>query len=486
MQKIQSRSVLQWIAQTVVMVGVIFVLLLGVSVCAYKYRLEVIPYIILSAAAILVCVAIARQAERIGRWAFLAVGVLALSSRLFMLAVWNILPQNDFLTTYEIALHLSRVSVSQWASVLTEVGQLYQDYWCVHMPFILLETLILKMSGGAYAGIQFVFAVFSAGTCVLTAMLGERLFGRRTGILAGLLLIFQPTALFFTSVLSNQHMAAFFCVLGLYLLIAKPLRTEWGNAVTAGTALAFSQLMRPEMYVTLAAVACYEIYMLLALRGKSRSEKFISIKKAVIRLVGIFFIFFAILLLCNTALRETGMIRGSMFEGNFSYKLAVGLNEESQGEWNASDADVCNDSEELNRRIRERLQSPGKAALLMVRKEGALLGSYDYGWCAAGKSGYVAERFFPLVSEAYMLLVLLCAVIFGICSFKRGGNEQILLWLFLFAFFGVFALIEVQNRYNYLFLPALCVMASGIITLQKMISKNSIIDRVCGNVRKKV
>ncbi len=488
MRTLQTKSVLQRIAQTITVAGVIFVLLLGAGVCAFKYGTAGLPYIFLSAMVIFLCACGAWFSKYLGRWRFVVIGALALFSRMIMLAVWNLPPQNDFLTTYEIALQLSVSPMSQWRDVMAGIGQLYRDYWGVHMPFILCESGILKLFGGHYAAIQIVFAVFSAGSCVLAAMLGEKVFGRRAGFLAGLLLIFQPTALFFTSVLSNQHMAVFFCLLGLYFAVSKPLKSGLANAALVGGTLACSQLARPEMYVTLIAVACYEIYEVLTLWKQNHTERIALIKTAAIRIVGIFFIFFAILLLCNAVLKGTGMIRGSMLEGNFSYKLAVGLNAESQGEWNASDAEACNNAEELNRRIRERIQRPGDVVALVIRKEGALLGSYDYGWCTDGKQGYTAERFFPFMSEAYMLLILLCAVAVCICGFRNGRKEQMLLQLFLFGFFLIFALIEVQNRYNYLFLPVLCILAGGMFAAfyKKFSDKNAITDRVVENNKKKV
>lgn len=487
-QEIQSKAILQRLVQGITAAGVVFALLLGTCVCAFKYQAAGIPYIFLSMGIVFVCVCAAYFMERLGAWSLAVVGVIALGSRLLMLAVWNLPPQNDFLTTYEIALRLSEVSFWQWGSVLSDIGQLYRDYWCVHMPFILSETAVLKIFGGGYVSIQIVFAFFSAGSCVLTALLGEKVFGKRIGILAGLLYIFQPTALFFTSVLSNQHMAVFFCLFGLYFIVAKPLKSRAANSILAGTALAFSQLARPEMYVVLVAVACYEIYVVLTVWRNDNTKIVALIKTAVLKMASMFFIFFAILLLCNVVLTGTGLIKGSMFEGNFSYKIAVGMNAESQGEWNASDAEVCNDSEELNRRIRERLQQPGKLAALVLKKEGVLLGSYDYGWCTEGKSGYIAEKFFPLMSEAYMLLILLCAIAACIYGFKSNPKEQMLLELFLFGFFLIFALIEVQNRYNFLFLPALCILASGnfVLFYKKVLEKNVFIDRVSGKFAKKV
>lgn len=459
MQTIRMENKLQRFLQSITLLGVMLVLLMGAGVCLLKYGGKTVPYLLLCAAVLAVVGAVVWLTGT-RKWPGLVlVAALALFTRLGMVLLWNLAPQNDFLSTYEIALRLAKVPFSQWTAVMAEWGELYREYWCVHVPFIVSEALIMKCFGASYYSIQIVFALFSAGTCVLSYCIAEKLFGRSAGTAAGLLCVLTPTSLFFTSVLSNQHMATFFCALALYAELCRPFRRQIYNGILTGTLLFFSQLARPEMYVGLAAVVCYEVYLIIAGWKKKKGGRLITC--ALQRTAGMLAAFFVLLLAVDFLLQGSGMIRGSMLEGNLSYKVAVGLNQESQGEWNASDAEVSNDTQELSRRIAERLSSPADVGKLMLKKEGALFGGYDYGWCTDGKSGRIADQFFPLVSEAYMALVLLLCAAACVRGFLRESKGEMLLWLFLLGYILIFAVIEVQNRYNYLFLFVFSILAAN-------------------------
>ncbi len=67
----------------------------------------------------------------------------------------------------------------------------------------------------------------------------------------------NPAALYVTPVLTNQHIAATFCLRAVGLLFVRLLACGWYNTFWGGAAWATSNLLRPELVVLVLAMACY-------------------------------------------------------------------------------------------------------------------------------------------------------------------------------------------------------------------------------------
>ena len=95
-------------------------------------------------------------------------------------------------------------------------------------PYVL--ALIYAVAGSATLTTRLVHAVLSAGSCALLADAGWRVFSRRTGIAAGLMLATYPPAIFLDSVLQKSALDLFFLCLALWLigrLLSSPRRSTW-------------------------------------------------------------------------------------------------------------------------------------------------------------------------------------------------------------------------------------------------------------------
>jgi Flp pilus assembly protein TadD/4-amino-4-deoxy-L-arabinose transferase-like glycosyltransferase len=121
----------------------------------------------------------------------------------------------------------------------------------VFYPYVL--AALYKLCGPSLLAVKIVQLVLGSVTCVLTFRLGRRLFGRRAGLAAGLLVVFNGPLIFFEAEILSVGWAAFWSVVLVTLLLDC---AETGGRWTFGTlgfCGALSVLTRPTFLPFLAA-----------------------------------------------------------------------------------------------------------------------------------------------------------------------------------------------------------------------------------------
>ncbi len=407
--------------------------------------------------------AVSKTKQHFGFW-LVVIFAAALGARLVMLQLWPIEPISDFKDTYRVAEGLASVPPSAMPALMQQEFGYYYSTWSVHIVFILLKAAIIKIFGAGYFPIQVVFNLFGAWSCVMAALIAKSLYGRRAGILAGMVMAFLPLNLLFCGILSNQHVATSLFLTGIYFLIANPCRKlHHGKLLNVGLAAIFlclSQLIRPEMLVFLLAVACYWIYTEL-IHKQSWSAVKEEIKQFVLKSIVFFGVYFVILYSVNGILLHSGLIGSPITDSNIPYKIATGLNQESKGLWNEQDAANMENDAALKAAIAERTQDIPQVIRLMGEKLAYQFGTYDYSWCVIGETGeFVSHWYRPLTTDIMLVFLLLILLEIASAAFTKD-RRTLLLYITLIGYFLVFAVIEVQNRYNYGFIPIFLILASG-------------------------
>ena len=388
--------------------------------------------------------------------------IAAFVSRLIMLSTWPIEPSSDFKDTYEAALALADADLSEVSTIMKNNFEFYYTTWSVHMPFILLERAIIKVFGKGYYPIQIFFNIFSALSCVITASIAKSLYGRRAGIIAGIVMAFLPLSLMYSAVLSNQHMATFFFLLAMYILIERPMGHRLVNVALASLSTVVSQLIRPEMPVFLIAVVCYFVYKyILGVRNMRKLKA--AQKKLAGYLVMFLGIYVALTFLTGLMMNEAGFIANKTTQSNYKYKIATGLDAQSGGQWTEFDASCVDDEAMLDKLISERTEDKIGVAVLAVKKIMYQYGTYNYPWCIEGKSGDFVDKWYEPLTNAVMLVILLLCLFKIIMSIFNKSRRELLPLIALLGYFMVFMLLEVQNRYNYLAIPLFVIFASGAL-----------------------
>jgi tetratricopeptide (TPR) repeat protein len=116
----------------------------------------------------------------------------------------------------------------EWAQRIAGGEWLGHDVFYQAPLYPYLLGVIYAVAGRHLLLVRIVQALIGSGSCALLALAGARLFSRRTGIIAGLMLALYAPAIFFDGLLQKSVLDVFFVCLALWLLS----RTE----ETAGTA----------------------------------------------------------------------------------------------------------------------------------------------------------------------------------------------------------------------------------------------------------
>ena len=389
-------------------------------------------------------------------YAPLLIFITALILRLICLKYWTINPLSDAKQGLEFSMQLANAKISDWNIVFSQ-SDYYYNVWPMHSPHKIYQTLALFMFGKNIYSIQLLNVMFSALSCVFTYLIAKALFSEKAGLTAGFLMVFNPTALLFSALLVNQHPSTTFCLAALFVYLKKPCKSHWLNIIISALLLTISQLLRPEMYIVLIAIFCYEIY--LAAMENLDYRKILGFLAYCV-------VFFLLLLAVDKALMSAGWINNSILNSNLKYKIAVGQNQATEGRFLDSDYPLAGDEEALDRLLIERLSPPKETLILMYKKLLFQFSSYNYWWLQADKGGnlrqYILNNAFDPVLQSYMMIIMLFALLNTI--FKRNKKENALLHIIFIGFLISFALMEVQQRYAYLFVYIFTIWGSNFMS----------------------
>lgn len=128
---------------------------------------------------------------------------------------------------------------------LAEEGRLDETFlWqSTFYPFFL--SAVYKVAGASVLAAKIVQILLAGITCLLTVRLGRRLFGYAAGLVAGLIVAFSGTSIFFDVQLLATGWAAFWCVVLATLAVDLADRPRVRTGLLLGSAAALAILTRP-------------------------------------------------------------------------------------------------------------------------------------------------------------------------------------------------------------------------------------------------
>ncbi len=393
-----------------------------------------------------------------------AIFVMAFVARLIFIKIWPITPLSDCEMAYRLSEQMNATALSKWHELFA-ANPYYYDVWPMHVPFVIFQTLCIKLFGSSIFSIQLVNMFFSALTCVFVAICAEGLSNsKRVGIVAGLLMAFHVTTLFMACFLVNQHVSTCFFMAALCFVIKKPFRSGLVNDLMAGVLLAIGHLMRPEMYIVVIAVLCMVVYEVIRLYAQQEEQKKRAVKRVLAQGFCFLLTFFVVILVIDSLLLGLRWIDSSITESKLEYKLMIGLNQETEGRFQDVDYPLAANDLAVKEVLAERISGPADTATLMMKKLCFQFSSYNYWWLQADKGGtlrqYVINNIFEPLTQGYMFLILGLAFVAVIRMRKSADPRLSLLYIIYIGFLCAFALMEVQQRYAYITIPIAIVLAS--------------------------
>lgn len=372
--------------------------------------------------------------------------LIAFILRMLALILWNLPQTSDFKLNYELSELISTVPMGYWGRFVHEMNIQYTGVWSAHMPFIIYQSLALKL--GANLGLLNAF--YGTVTALLTAYAAKNIFGKKAFVVALLIMTLNPLEILYTPVLTNQHISTMLFTAAIWIL-SRSGGKKITDCIISALLVGMSQIFRPEMYVVVIGIVLYYIVLYFVRKDK----------KAPLRAVIFVGVFAILLLLTDCIFRSVGLISGHIFSGNMGYKLCVGLNVEAGGGWNENDIKLMTDSALIIPTLKERL-SNGGIIQLMLQKVLYQFGSYVYPWILdmtsnPDFSSIVCRR----AVSAYMIIISLFASI-NLFTDKKNRMNMFPLFIIILGYMAAYSLIEVQARYNYVVIPLLTILGSDL------------------------
>lgn len=376
---------------------------------------------------------------------------------------------SDFKTLFDISEDLLDGS-------LNESNQNYLNTWPYQTPFVLYQTLLLKICNSE-TFLKIFNAIINVCISLLIYNISKKVSDKRSAQIVTILYLFFINKILYGNILTNQFPQILFLLLGLNIFLSDKLQNEKIKISFFAICAGISNLFRPEGIIILLSFICYELYKLI------KEKKYINTIINVLLFVFIYLIISkgTMLLLNKTLIKESNDI-------GILYKIVLGLDIDSGGKWspdgfnklfsfNNRDNLISYEKEQIIKSI-----SDIRIFRLFMLKINTFWNHLDMTWTLnylQNKNnvlGLTYSTFYEVLSN-YDSTIWLIIILFSIIGFKEKNNKSILLNIIIIANFAVYLLIEVQGRYSVFSRILLFILASkGIKELLKRNKLYNIVD----------
>ena len=423
------------------------VLLLLAAACIGREAGAVKPlYTLAMLAGLLLLTLLVRVTKAGPRWAWLALLLAgAVGLRAAFALGWTVLPHEELLAQWNLALELSRAAPAEWPALTAAAG--FDGPLGLGLAQAVYESLLIRIFGPGLLPVQLVNALWGGLSCLLAALVGERLTGSRvSGLLAGAVTAFCPTLLFSAGALTAAPLYTALLLAGVWLLLCRPFAASWANHALAGAAWGAGQALCPGLPVPLMGAAAW---LAFTLPGRRRD------KSLLLRLAALAAGFLALWLALGGL---TGTLTGqNVLSARLGEQWAVGADPAAQGQYAWA-----------VRSGAEAAPEGGVPSLsLMAEKVRLTFTSFDHRWARLDGGTAAREQIIHTVMhpalQSYMLFVLLLAAGGTLALLKKGRRQALLLPALLLAGAGTAALLAADPAANGWIIPllALCAAPAG-------------------------
>ncbi|MDD3414627.1 MAG: glycosyltransferase family 39 protein [Lachnospiraceae bacterium] len=208
------------------------------------------------------------------------------------------------------------------------------------IPVALYEALFIKLFGtAAVMSLKIANIFFMTGSVALVMAIADKMFGKKAGMICGLMYAIYPAPIMLTSVLTSQHQEVFFFLLAVYFLLAFKSKIKYLSYVLAGISITLSQFFRPEGIIFFAVVVACIIWKLIASIyefRKSRDEKkrdvlVKEIKNLIIASALIFGVYFVLYSGMNLVVKCSGLNDEGLVNYIPETKFLMGMDADTNG-----------------------------------------------------------------------------------------------------------------------------------------------------------
>lgn len=347
----------------------------------------------------------------------------------------------------------------------------YFQTWAGQTGQVIFQGLLLKIWNSVFF-LKLVNCFAAAGIHVLIYLTARNFFSEKSSRAVAVLYCFAIFPATMTTVLTNQHVAAFLTYLAMYLIISKKASSVkcWIKYPIAALLLAVSNMIRPDALVILVAVIVYCIFGIL----KKLSLK--NLKHYAARLALFMGTYMIVGSLLSGAVAWSGVNANGLSTDNqgMLIKFVFGLNQEKKGGYNENALNAAKEYLDQGMTLEEARIEVIKDELdvemtdlihLFDDKIQTLWNGYAPYWAIDHlKTEHKTLHTIAVKYDKFCARsVFIVAFIGFIYSYFKNKNDlkSLIMPFIVFATFFVYLFIEVQPRYIYTTQIALYILAAG-------------------------
>lgn len=387
----------------------------------------------------------------------------------------NSKPESDYAVIFNTASSFSAGDISSF-----NVGPgAYYDVWAYQSVYTLYQALVLYIYNSIDA-LKILNVLFMSGSCVLVYKISSTIYSANISFIVACLYALYPEMIFYSPVLTNQHLSTFFALGGVYFLFKR----NYLSLICAGLFLSIANLMRPEIIIIFIAVSfCLVIF---CCKGNNRNEEFKKIAKFAL----VVFIYVATNMITSAAIKVSGVNKYGIDNMNPEWKFMVGLDKEHDGTWNTSHAYILKMQDSAERRkevinyVKSTYNSTYDIFHFVYRKQSFMWSSFSPIYFTFndgeltrvirlfGKEYYMNDlvNIFVSVDKIYYIIILglffisVIDALFLVVKKRQLPPALYFIMMVCLVNFIIYLFIEVQPRYKYFVMPFIFVAVAHALT----------------------
>lgn len=350
---------------------------------------------------------------------------------------------SDFKTLFDISQDLLDGS-------LNENSQNYINTWPYQTPFILYQTLLLKICN-TDTFLKIFNTIINIFISLLMYSISKQISNKKSAQIVTTLYILFANKILYGNILTNQYPYMLFLLLGIYLFFSENIKNEKIRVLLLGICTSIANLFRPEGIVILISFICYELYICI------KEKKYINIIINITIFVSIY------LSVCNgTMYILKKVIIKEPQDIGILYKVVLGLDFESNGQWDLSEFNTLfsfDNKQDLIKYEKDKILHSicdSRIIKLFIIKINTFWNDFDTAWTLnylytsgvyLGPIHLTYATLYTLIYN-YDLIIWLFILILAFMGIKGYNSYSIFLELIIIINFMVYLLIEVQGRYS--------------------------------------
>jgi len=403
----------------------------------------------------------------------LALVLITAIPRLIWIICVKVTPQNDFHTYHIFATEFAKGNF---------IGGGYISLFPHYIGYPVLLTPFYRLFGASTDVATVLNVVLSCGISLLIYRIGSNLYDRKCGFLGALIWALWPSQIFYCALVSTEIAFTFLMLLCIYLFMAAlKIKTRPFLKLIMffllGVTSSVSNIIRPIGQVVLIAICLYyPIFVIESITIKNKAISKIIFLASILTgyLITSSFISFA----------TSKAIGREIAKYPFGYNIYVGSNYESNGSWNAADANTLTEiqktpgisaqeihNELLSRSWKRITERSLLTNLKFVYNKHGMIWPVDYDSLVYIRSGLIKEdtkfdfyKFESLLVKVsnfyYYTMLLLCAFGGIILIIRKHQGVPLFLVIILLGIIFLHMIVEVAGRYHFPSISIFSILAS--------------------------